>query len=470
MRLFRFRGRFGRTTSGRFLILLTLATTIVFLLRQNGFFWTIDDVSSNSDLTLPSVRLQNTVQFEKHHDMLDSPSTKTKDLLVTTTTSSEQERFTLKTLETSLDVKRYRAFVNEHNSRQEVENTEAFTATLSEKSLVIVVQVHSRPDYFEYLIKSLRAAKGISDALLVISHDLFSEDMNRLVKTIDFCKVMQIFFPYTIQLYPNQFPGTDPNDCPRDISKAKALQTRCNNAEHPDKYGHYREARFTMTKHHWWWKANTVFDSLNITRNYNGPVLFLEEDHFVAPDFYHVLHLLYDRKLNHRDCREDRCDIMTLGTYKDISDFKAVGENLACKSTWKSVDHNMGMAFDRNMWNEIKKCSEMFCSYDDYNWDWTLMKISMNCHNHRWKALVMEAPRVFHIGECGVHHKKKQCNTKLFVSKFEGIIERNKASLFPSSLVLKISTADSPNLGQPNGGWGDIRDHKLCLQFVKKNS
>ena len=44
-------------------------------------------------------------------------------------------------------------------------------------------------------------------------------------------------------------------------------------------------------------QANTVFDSLNITRNYNGPVLFLEEDHFVAPDFYHMLHLLYERKL-----------------------------------------------------------------------------------------------------------------------------------------------------------------------------
>ena len=52
-----------------------------------------------------------------------------------------------------------------------------------------IVQVHSRPDYFEYLIKSLRGAKGISDALIVVSHDLFSEEMNRLVGTIDFCKV-----------------------------------------------------------------------------------------------------------------------------------------------------------------------------------------------------------------------------------------------------------------------------------------
>lgn len=24
----------------------------------------------------------------------------------------------------------------------------------------------------------------------------------------------------------------------------------------PDLYNHYREARFTQTKHHWWWKAN----------------------------------------------------------------------------------------------------------------------------------------------------------------------------------------------------------------------
>ena len=196
MRLFRFRGRFGRTTSGRFLILLAFATTIVFLLRQNGFFWTIDDVSSNSELILPSIRLQNTVEFEQQ-SLLGSPSYKVEDLPFRTTALtaiSELESFTLKTVETPLDVKRYRTFVDEHNSRQEVENTEAFTATLSEKSLIIVVQVHSRPDYFEYLIKSLRAAKGISDALLVISHDLFSEDMNRLVKTIDFCKVSVCLF------------------------------------------------------------------------------------------------------------------------------------------------------------------------------------------------------------------------------------------------------------------------------------
>ena len=36
----------------------------------------------------------------------------------------------------------------------------------------------------------------------------------------------------------------------------RAVKAGCVNAQHPDKYGHYREARFTQTKHHWWWKAN----------------------------------------------------------------------------------------------------------------------------------------------------------------------------------------------------------------------
>lgn len=36
----------------------------------------------------------------------------------------------------------------------------------------------------------------------------------------------------------------------------RAKEIGCNNADHPDKYGHYREAKFTMTKHHWWWKVS----------------------------------------------------------------------------------------------------------------------------------------------------------------------------------------------------------------------
>ena len=75
-----------------------------------------------------------------------------------------------------------------------------------------------------------------------------------------------------MQLYPNEFPGTSPNDCPRDIDRVKlvlfvcvlsvamvtlcrAKEQNCANADHPDSYGHYREAPVTAIKHHWWWKV-----------------------------------------------------------------------------------------------------------------------------------------------------------------------------------------------------------------------
>ena len=103
---------------------------------------------------------------------------------------------------------------------------------------------------------------------------------------------------------------------------------------YPDLYGHYREAAFTQTKHHWWWKANRVFNQLEVTRYHTGkiyitfqklycltsniwivtfvgPVLFLEEDHYVAEDFIYLLELMQKRAL--QLCPQ--CNILSLGTY-----------------------------------------------------------------------------------------------------------------------------------------------------------
>lgn len=91
----------------------------------------------------------------------------------------------------------------------------------------------------------------------------------------------------------------------------RAANLKCTNAQHPDLYGHYREAKFTQPKHHWWWKANRVFDQLIVTRNHTGMVLFLEEDHYVAEDFLHVLRLM-ERTAKH-SC--ERCNVLSLGTY-----------------------------------------------------------------------------------------------------------------------------------------------------------
>ena len=67
--------------------------------------------------------------------------------------------------------------------------------------------------------------------------------------------------------------------------------------------------------------------------------------------------------------------------------------------SWVSGQHNMGMSFTRTEWNKIRQCSDHFCKYDDYNWDWSLQHVSLNCIQEELKVMMIKGPRVFHIGE-----------------------------------------------------------------------
>ena len=93
---------------------------------------------------------------------------------------------------TSLDVERLREIIRTANLREVIRNKDKFGTDFSQSALVIIVQVHDRVDYFSHLLKSLSHAKGIEEALLIISSDLYSEEINRLVEEIDFCRVSRI--------------------------------------------------------------------------------------------------------------------------------------------------------------------------------------------------------------------------------------------------------------------------------------
>lgn len=43
-------------------------------------------------------------------------------------------------------------------------------------------------------------------------------------------------------------------------------------------------------------QINHLMDGLHITTKHVGPVLLLEEDHYVAPDFLHVLRMMENLK------------------------------------------------------------------------------------------------------------------------------------------------------------------------------
>jgi len=81
------------------------------------------------------------------------------------------------------------------------------------KFFVILIQIHSRVNYLKELVESLRKTVHINETLVIFSHDVYMKEMNEIVEAIDFCATLQIFYPFSIQLYPNKFPGEDPNDC-----------------------------------------------------------------------------------------------------------------------------------------------------------------------------------------------------------------------------------------------------------------
>lgn len=75
--------------------------------------------------------------------------------------------------------------------------------------------------YLRHTVASLAKAKDIENALLIFSHDYYDEEINYFIQKLNFCKIMQIFYPFSIQTHPNQFPGESPNDCPSQIMKSE---------------------------------------------------------------------------------------------------------------------------------------------------------------------------------------------------------------------------------------------------------
>lgn len=359
----------------------------------------------------------------------------------------------------------YRGIVFQLNFDQTIRNEDKFKAARQKDDLVVVVQVHNRPDYLKLLVDSLRKARGVESILLIFSHDFWSPDINRVVASVDFCQVLQIFFPFSIQLYPQEFPGHDPRDCPRDISKKDALKLGCINAEYPDSFGHYREAKFSQTKHHWWWKLHFVWDRVRALNDHKGLVLLVEEDHYLSADFIHLLKLM--TPLKREQCPD--CDILSLGSYSHIG-YSGKANKVEVKP-WKSTEHNMGMALSRDTYQKLIQCTDTFCTYDDYNWDWSLQHLTVSCLPSYWKVMVSEAPRIFHAGDCGMHHKKSACMPISQKTKIENVLQSSGNQLFPKNLLItKRLPANGAGGVAPhvkNGGWGDIRDHELCKSYVR---
>ena len=342
------------------------------------------------------------------------------------------------------------------NFSQKLHNTQYF-GDHSPDSIILVVQVHDRPKYFQEFLNSLKHVRNVEQATLVISMDKFSDEMKNVISSIAFCRYMVIFFPFSMQLFPNSFPGEDPNDCPRDISKAEAIAKKCNNADHPDLYGHYREVKYVQIKHHWLWKLHMVFKGIKVFANSQGPVILLEEDYFLVPDIL----VCASKAVELKNTKCTKCGFISLGNYEKTQDYSH--NNYVEVRSWVSSATNMGMVITRDTYNLISDCTNEMCDHDDYNWDWSLQAAVKAKFPTKLFTIQFKATRVYHLGTCNGMHAKKHCELS---SELDHIRNQIKGqSLYPESLHVAIDNPVVASMPKPNGGWGDSRDRALCKTY-----
>lgn len=300
---------------------------------------------------------------------------------------------------------------------------------------VLLVQARRDLQRLQLLVLSLSQVHHIHTVLLVFSHSYYDDAINKLVSSITFCRVMQIFYPYSLQLYPNNFPGVDPEDC-----LSSGGSKGCSD----------RDGRLTEHKHHWWWKASFVFNNLDWSGNYKGTVIFLEEDNYVLPDLLHMLRYT------------TRSEVVLQGIY--VMSFgrpyaKDLDYDLLSVSSWRPP-YDKGLAFNKTVWEKIAVLSSHFCMYDDVSWSYSLLNVFRQFRGGRADVVAAVAPRVL--------------ATSMFRNGRTALVQistwLDERKMFPAKVKAVMlyghdgrvdKTLKPPPWG--NGGWGDLRDHLLCL-------
>ena len=301
---------------------------------------------------------------------------------------------------------------------------------------MLVVQVHRDLERLQFLIASLAEVRYIQSVLLVFSHSYYDEIINKLITSITFCRVLQIFYPFSLQLYPHRFPGIDPEDCLSGYGTADCSQ---------------RDARLTQHKHHWWWKAFFVFNSLDWSNGYQGTVIFLEEDNYVLPDLLYMLRYTRRSKVYLQGIH-----VMSLGRpYAKDLDY-----DLLSVTAWRPP-YDKGLAFNKTVWQQITAHASHYCMYNDLSWSYSLLHALGRLRGGHADMVAVEAPRVlstsmFPSGRAALRQIKSWLDgAQMFPVRVKAVM------LYGSSGRVDTGVKPPP-VG--NGGWSDLRDHLLCLR------
>lgn len=321
------------------------------------------------------------------------------------------------------------------NGAREVQNWEAFGPVQADTP-VLAVRVGRDAERLQYLIVSLAQVDNIRSAIVIFSHSFYDESVNQLIEGITFCMVMQIYFPYSLQLFPNVFPGVEPSN-------------RCSYAnEEAGRFCQERDAHLAEVKHHWWWMAHIVFEDVAWAHIHDGMVIFLEENDYVLPDFMHMLRYAQS-SLSYVP------EVQVLAFGRPLA--KGLDHNKLMVDSWRPP-YDKGLTFNKTVWNKIKNQSDHFCEYDDVSWSYSLLHAVEESRQGRVLMVACMAPRVIStaIFKSGRHALENIYS----LTRSEGLFPANVETVMlfgPDGRVYRRFEA-----AMGNGGWSDERDLLLC--------
>ncbi|CAG4915540.1 unnamed protein product [Colias eurytheme] len=366
------------------------------------------------------------------------------------------------------DLKR---LIKRRNEEEHIHNIDVFGKITSNIN-IIVIRVDKFSERLKLLLASLSAVKGIQDVLIIFSHSFFDENVNRIVEKIDFCRVLQIFYPFSLQLHPDDFPGFHSQDCPYDLDVYTAKYLKCTGASNPDIHGRYRKPENAQMKHHWWWTANKVFDNISCLERNNGVVMFMDDDNFLLEDFMYLV--IYMKKVANS---MPFCEIISLGVYDPQVKFTNENDTYRLQITTWDPKYSEVIGFDYSTWNTLASHFDLYCLLDDYSWSRSIQYISLNrLDGKRFKVISSVMPRSFK-SSCGLK-TVTQCGVNEGIFEALSIHKQQKKNLFPPyfEVYSHIELIDDEyiifDVMENNGGWNDNRDKDLCntmtIHKVKK--
>lgn len=331
------------------------------------------------------------------------------------------------------------------NQNQEIHN-EMMYGPVRTSTFIIVIQVHDNITHLKELVQSLKYVMGITGSLLVFCHDYYDQDINEFILSITFTKWVQIFYPYSTQLYPKIFPGNDPYYCTEDFNCEETSRLR--------------RADYAQLKHFWWWQMNFVFDHLRAISTYNYPIVFLEEGQYILKDFLYMLRILGGLVLE--ACPQ--CEMLSFGSRDpNITQYDIVDGNVVIEK-WGSHLHKYGLVFNRTVWKNIKKYSKYFCYFNDYNWDRSLRNLAKKRPEGDFTWFSSTGPRVLRIKQCD--DAKNRCYMKKSIDDVVNFAWTVKRGLYPRNMVISVNNDRTDDVIE-TGHWSDVRDQELCIYFTK---